>query len=46
MDAAAQDLSLLYQVARDLADSRVWPEWNADAEFRAVREESRDQRAD
>lgn len=46
MDAAAQDLSLLYQVARDLADSRVWPEWNADAEFHAVREESADQRAD
>ena len=46
MDAAAQDLSLLYQVARDLADSRVWPEWNVDAEFRAVREQSRDQRVD
>ena len=46
MEAAAQDLTLLYRVARDLANGRVWPEWNADAEFRAVREESRDQRAD
>lgn len=46
MGAAAQDLELLYQVARDLADSRVWPEWNEGTEFRGVREESRDQRAD
>ena len=46
MDAAAQDLDLLYRVARDLANSRAWPEWNEGTEFRAVREESADQRAD
>jgi Zn-dependent M28 family amino/carboxypeptidase len=46
MDAAAQDLTLLYRVARDLADSRLWPEWNEGTEFRAVREESRGQRAE
>ncbi len=44
MEAAAQDLTLLYQVARDLADSRIWPEWNEGTEFRGVREESADQR--
>lgn len=46
MDAAAADLTLLYRVARDLADSRVWPEWNEGTEFRGVREESRGRRAE
>ncbi|WP_282007958.1 M28 family peptidase [Brevundimonas aveniformis] len=46
MDAAAQDLDLLYRVARDLANSRAWPEWNEGTEFWAVREESRGHRAD
>lgn len=46
MGAAAQDLTLLYRVARDLANSRVWPEWTVEAEFRGVRDESADQRAD
>lgn len=46
MGAAAQDLDLLAQVIRDLANSRTWPEWNEGAEFRAVRDDSRDQRPD
>ncbi len=31
------DLTLLYNVGRGLADSRDWPEWSADSEFRAAR---------
>ena len=41
---AAQDVDLLYELARGLANSRIWPAWNPDAEFKAVREETRGQR--
>jgi Zn-dependent M28 family amino/carboxypeptidase len=34
------DLTLLYATGRTLADSRAWPEWSADSEFRAKRDES------
>jgi Zn-dependent M28 family amino/carboxypeptidase len=34
----AQDMSLLHAVGRRLANSRVWPNWSADSEFRAVRD--------
>ena len=34
----------LYELARGLANSRIWPAWNPDAEFKAVREETRGQR--
>jgi len=43
---AAQDVSLVYGMARDLADSRLWPTWNAGSEFGAVRDETSTQRAD
>jgi hypothetical protein len=33
-------------MARDLADSRLWPAWNAGSEFGAVRDETSTQRAD
>lgn len=36
----APDLTLLYATGRTLADSRTWPEWSADSEFRAKRDES------
>jgi Zn-dependent M28 family amino/carboxypeptidase len=36
----APDLTLLYATGRTLADSRIWPEWSADSEFRAKRDES------
>jgi Zn-dependent M28 family amino/carboxypeptidase len=36
-----QDLQMLYAVGRQLADSRMWPEWAPNAEFRAAREASR-----
>ncbi|ATE64888.1 M28 family metallopeptidase [Rhizorhabdus dicambivorans] len=34
------DLTLLYNTGRTLADSRAWPEWSADAEFKAKRDET------
>lgn len=37
MSGGAQDLELLYAVGRRLADSNEWPEWRANAEFRAAR---------
>ena len=33
-----QVLGLLYATGRDLADSRDWPDWSADSEFRAARD--------
>jgi len=35
-----QDLELLYDVGRGLADNASWPQWRANAEFRAAREAS------
>jgi Zn-dependent M28 family amino/carboxypeptidase len=37
---AAQDVSLAYRIGMELANSRVWPQWRATSEFRAVREQS------
>ncbi len=39
-----QNLWLFYNVGKELANSREWPEWNEDSEFRAVREESENKR--
>lgn len=44
MDAAAKDVDLFYQVGRDLADSRAWPEWNEGTEFKAARDASAERR--
>jgi Zn-dependent M28 family amino/carboxypeptidase len=41
---AAQDVDLLYEVGRDLANSDRWPNWNAGSEFRSVRDASASQR--
>jgi Zn-dependent M28 family amino/carboxypeptidase len=41
MTGGAEDLEALYAVGRRLADGNEWPEWRANAEFRAAREESR-----
>jgi Zn-dependent M28 family amino/carboxypeptidase len=38
---AAQDVELFHTIARELANSRRWPEWRRDSEFRAIREESK-----
>ena len=40
----AHDLRLLYQLGSELANSDAWPAWSKDAEFRAIREQSADQR--
>jgi Zn-dependent M28 family amino/carboxypeptidase len=36
----ARDLELLYAVGSELANSRDWPNWSQDSEFRAVRDAS------
>lgn len=38
MRGAAEDLGLLYDVGRRLADGEAWPRWRDNAEFRAARE--------
>ena len=34
----AQDVQLLHNLGRDLANSRAWPNWSEDSEFRATRD--------
>jgi Zn-dependent M28 family amino/carboxypeptidase len=41
---AAQDVTLVYEMARDLANSREWPQWSAGSEFKAMRDGSVAQR--
>ncbi len=36
----AQDVQLLHNLGRDLANSRDWPNWGQDSEFRATRDQS------
>jgi Zn-dependent M28 family amino/carboxypeptidase len=36
----AQDVTLLYTVGRELANSDRWPQWKAGSEFKALREQS------
>jgi Zn-dependent M28 family amino/carboxypeptidase len=38
---AVEDLTLNYQLGRELADGTAWPNWNKDAEFRATRDKDR-----
>jgi len=38
---AVQDLTLYYQLGRELADGKAWPNWYPTAEFRAIRDKSR-----
>ncbi|HET9459097.1 MAG TPA: M28 family metallopeptidase [Sphingomicrobium sp.] len=40
MSGIAQDAQLLHLVGRSLANSRAWPNWSADSEFRATRDRS------
>jgi len=40
MTGGAEDLEALYTVGRRLADGNEWPQWRANAEFRAAREAS------
>lgn len=41
---AAQDVDLLYEVGRSLANSGRWPTWNPDSEFKATRDATAAQR--
>jgi Zn-dependent M28 family amino/carboxypeptidase len=41
----AQDANLLHIVGERLANSREWPNWSADSEFRAARDQSAAERA-
>jgi Predicted aminopeptidases len=45
LSGAAQDVTLIYEIARELANSRSWPNWNAGSEFKAVRDASASQRS-
>jgi len=40
----AEDTQLLHNLGRDLANSRDWPNWAPDSEFRATRDQSASQR--
>jgi Zn-dependent M28 family amino/carboxypeptidase len=41
---AAQDVDLIYQAGLKLANSELWPTWNAGSEFKAIRDRSSSQR--
>jgi Zn-dependent M28 family amino/carboxypeptidase len=41
----AQNAELLHQVGLRLANSREWPNWSADSEFRATRDQTANERA-
>ena len=40
LSGIVQDAKLLYQVGLDLANTREWPAWNNDSEFKSIREGS------
>ncbi len=41
----ANDAMMLHAVGERLANSREWPNWSPDSEFRAVRDRSADERS-
>lgn len=40
----AEDVQLLHNLGRDLANSRQWPNWSQDSEFRATRDQTASER--
>lgn len=40
MRGAEQDLTVYYELGRDLADSRDWPQWNDRSQFKAARDQT------
>jgi len=44
LSGQAQDLGLVYEIGADLANSRVWPKWQAGSEFKALRDQTAAQR--
>ena len=41
---AIDDLTFMYEMGGQLADTDEWPEWSETSEFRAIREEQRPSR--
>jgi Zn-dependent M28 family amino/carboxypeptidase len=44
LSGAAQDVGLLYDAGREIANSDAWPTWNAGSEFKAARAQTAAQR--
>ena len=42
----AEDAQLLHVLGERLANSREWPNWSSDSEFRAIRDRSAGDRSD
>ena len=40
LSGMAQDLTIGYELGRELANSREWPEWKAGSEFKAIRDKT------
>jgi Zn-dependent M28 family amino/carboxypeptidase len=38
LEGAVEDVQLLYEVGKNLANSDTWPKWKPNSEFRAIRE--------
>jgi Zn-dependent M28 family amino/carboxypeptidase len=45
LSGMAQDLGVIYDLGRRLADSREWPEWKPGSEFKAARDKTAAQRS-
>jgi Zn-dependent M28 family amino/carboxypeptidase len=41
LSARPMDLGLVYEIGQDLANSRVWPQWQAGSEFKALRDKTK-----
>lgn len=44
LSGQAADIGLVYEIGADLANSRVWPQWQAGSEFKALRDATAAQR--
>ncbi|NQE61002.1 M28 family metallopeptidase [Caulobacter sp. RHG1] len=44
LSGQAMDLGLVYEIGADLANSRVWPQWQAGSEFKALRDQTASKR--
>jgi Zn-dependent M28 family amino/carboxypeptidase len=44
LSGMAQELAIVYDLGRDLANSREWPQWKARSEFKAARDKTAAQR--
>ncbi|MGZ6014349.1 MAG: M28 family metallopeptidase [Phenylobacterium sp.] len=44
LSGMVQDLDVVYDLGRDLGNSREWPTWNAGSEFKAARDKTESQR--